>query len=119
MQDREWKVESIDAEAQRNLVEYTPDFSHSGTSMVTRFGHLFSHPVGYAGGYYSYKWAEVLDADAFSRFANEGIFSREVGQSFRDTILSQETRHLPMNFSSHSWVVNPMRMHSLFRSGLL
>ena len=89
MQDRDWKVESIDADLKEILAEYTPEFSHSGTSMVTRFGHLFSHPVGYAGGYYSYKWAEVLDADAFSRFANEGIFSREVGQSFRDTILSQ------------------------------
>ena len=89
MQDRDWTEESIDADLKDLLEGYLPDFSHSGPSMVTRFGHLFSHPVGYAGGYYSYKWAEVLDADAFSRFANEGIFSREVGQSFRDTILSQ------------------------------
>ncbi|MAA77935.1 MAG: oligopeptidase A [Deltaproteobacteria bacterium] len=89
MQDVEWDEQSIDANLKEILDGYLPDLSHSGPSMVTRFGHLFSHPVGYAGGYYSYKWAEVLDADAFSRFANEGIFSREVGQSFRDTILSQ------------------------------
>ncbi len=94
MQDRDWSAETIDTDLKEILAEYTPDFSHSGSSMVTRFGHLFSHPVGYAGGYYSYKWAEVLDADAFSRFANEGIFSREVGQSFRDTILSKGNANL-------------------------
>ena len=55
--------------------------------MSTNFGHLFAG--GYAAGYYGYKWAEVLDADAFSLFKEKGIFNKEVAKSFYDNILSK------------------------------
>lgn len=64
------------------------------TCMTTQFSHIMAG--GYAAGYYSYKWAEVLDADAFSVFKRNGIFDRKTAQSFRDNILSKGGTEHPM-----------------------
>ncbi len=65
-----------------------------GTAMAPAFTHIFSG--GYAAGYYGYKWAEVLAADAYSLFKEKGIFNREVSDSFRENILSKGGKEHPM-----------------------
>ena len=65
-----------------------------GTCMTTQFSHIMTG--GYSAGYYSYKWAEVLDADAFSLFQTNGIFNTKTAQSFRDNILSKGGTEHPM-----------------------
>lgn len=64
------------------------------TCMSTAFSHIFQG--GYSAGYYSYKWAEVLDADAFAYFKNEGIFNKKVASKFKDFVLSKGGTQDPM-----------------------
>ena len=77
--------------------------SVAGTASSPSFAHIFQG--GYAAGYYSYKWAEVLEADAFSLFQEKGIFNQEVAQSFRKNILSaggaQDASLIYRNFRGH------------------
>jgi peptidyl-dipeptidase Dcp len=84
--------------------------------MSTQFGHLFAG--GYAAGYYSYKWAEVLDADAFSVFKEKGLFNKEVAGSFRKNILEKGGTEHPMILYKRFRGQEPTVDALLERSGL-
>ena len=88
---------------QKTLAPYAVMPAVEGTGFSTSFSHIFSG--GYSAGYYSYKWAEVLEADAFSLFKEKGIFNTEVSSSFRENILSkggtEDADILYRNFRGH------------------
>lgn len=88
-----------------------------GALMSTSFGHIFSG--GYAAGYYGYKWAEVLDADAFSLFQEKGIFNKEVSTSFRNNILSKGGKKHPMELYKAFRGHEPTNEALLRRSGFI
>ena len=85
--------------------------------MSTAFSHIFQG--GYSAGYYSYKWAEVLDADTFEYFQQNGIFSREVANKFKTNILSQGGTDHPMTLYKKFRGKEPKPDALLKRAGLI
>jgi oligopeptidase A len=105
--------------SRRVLGEYSPAPLSDDHAMFASFNHLFAHPVGYASGYYSYKWAEVLDADAFTRFSSDGLLSREVGLAWRREVLERGDSRPPMD-SFEAFMGRGPRLEALLeRQGLL
>ncbi len=100
------------------LAEYQIPSPFPTTSMARKFLHLFSESTGYAAGYYSYKWAEMLEADCFTRFENEGILNEKTGREFREKILakgnSEPAEKLFRDFMKRDPEIAPM----LIRDGL-
>ncbi len=90
--------------------------SVEGTCMSTQFSHIFAG--GYSAGYYSYKWAEVLDADAFSLFKKQGIFDQKTAFSFRENILSQGGTEHPMTLYKRFRGQEPTIDALLIRNGI-
>ena len=87
------------------------------TCMSTAFAHIFQG--GYSSGYYSYKWAEVLDADAFAYFKEKGIFNKEIATKFKDHILSKGGTEKPMVLYKRFRGAAPKIEALLERAGLL
>jgi peptidyl-dipeptidase Dcp len=107
-------IEEVEASV-FDLTDLYPKLSKS--CMSTAFSHIFQG--GYSAGYYSYKWAEVLDADAFAFFKEKGIFNKEVAESFKEHILSKGGTRKPMELYKQFRGKEPSIDALLDRSGLL
>ncbi|MDF4202079.1 M3 family metallopeptidase [Maribacter sp. SA7] len=106
------KAHEDEAFKDTSLYPATPE-----TCMSTAFSHIFQG--GYSSGYYSYKWAEVLDADAFAYFKEKGIFNKEVATKFKDNVLSQGGTENPMTLYKRFRGAEPKVEALLERAGLL
>ena len=107
-------VKEFEIDAFTNTKLY-PDVAEN--CMSTSFSHIFQG--GYSSGYYSYKWAEVLDADAFEFFLEKGIFSKEVATKFKETVLSKGGTIKPMDLYKQFRGKEPKPDALLKRAGLL
>ncbi|WP_166967886.1 M3 family metallopeptidase [Yeosuana marina] len=107
-------VKAHEVEAFKNTKLY-PDVAEN--CMSTSFSHIFQG--GYSSGYYSYKWAEVLDADAFEYFKEAGIFNKEVATKFKDNVLSQGGTEDPMILYKRFRGKEPQPEALLRRAGLI
>jgi len=107
-------VKSFEKSAMDGTTFY-PDVAEN--CMSTSFSHIFQG--GYSSGYYSYKWAEVLDADAFAYFQEKGVFDKETALKFKDTILSKGGTELPMELYKRFRGQEPKPEALLKRAGLI
>lgn len=110
------KIGDVDAFEQKAMKSTAILPVVDGMCMSTAFSHIFSG--GYAAGYYGYKWAEVLDADAFAKFKETGIFNKDTAKSFRENILEKGDTEEPMKLYKQFRGQEPTVDALLIRTGV-